>query len=218
MQKIVRIVSCVFLLALATSCEKWFSDEDDKVELKGEQSAMGQPGVKFDSWHSIEGVSYISAVVVSLEDGVSVVSGSAKVINPAYRELIKDFPYVQIVGDSVFVKDIKFRMATDGFELLTGDTPGIIAKYDSKVGDTYPMGSEGKVRTVIEKTDENDYPYGFMYIKVMKVEEIAGGELQAKGVEKIHYFANHRFGLVGIQLIASDTIIKFPVYCTAENN
>lgn len=219
MNNLLRVFACISLITISSGCEKWFDDEEDPGELKGEQSAMGQPGVKFDSFgHGVAGVSDITATVETLEDGVSVIRGSAIVTNPVYKEILKGLPEVQIKGDTINVKDVKMRMTTEGFELLSGPTPGIIAKYSSKVGDTYPMGTEGQVRTVIEKTDQNDYPYGFMFIKTMKVEEITNADWQAKGVTKIHYFANHKFGLVGVHYYAGDSIIEFPVYSSAENS
>jgi hypothetical protein len=77
--------------------------------------------------------------------------------------------------------------------------------------------STGKVMTFVEKTGVDDYGYGFMLIKVIKVEEdpsyLSGG-----GIEKITYVANHRFGLVGLKFTFGDgTSANFPIYSSAEN-
>ncbi|HRZ21469.1 MAG TPA: hypothetical protein P5184_07355, partial [Bacteroidales bacterium] len=63
----------------------------------------------------------------------------------------------------------------------------------------------------------DDYPYGFMYIKVIQVEEIPSA-LKSAGISKITYWANHRFGLVGVDFTFDDqTTADFPIYTSAEN-
>ena len=59
-----------------------------------------------------------------------------------------------------------------------------------------------------------DYMWGFMLIKVIEVEEYPSME----GVKKIQYWANHRFGLVGIRFTFDDeSIAHFPVYISTDN-
>lgn len=78
-----------------------------------------------------------------------------------------------------------------------------IVKYDANVGDTYKITkSDGKTitRTVTQKSTTDDYPYGFMNIKVITVEQ----DSRIPGVKKIVYKANHKFGLVNVQLVLED--------------
>ena len=129
-----------------------------------------------------------------------------------------NIPGITINGDKVSATNIKFKLTDEGFECKTGPGAGIMVKYDSKVGDTYPIGSTGNVRTVVAKTGVDDYPYGFMLIKVIEVEEIPNYLKSGGGVSKITYIANHRFGLVGVKVTFDDgTSSTFPIYTSSEN-
>lgn len=197
------------------SCEDLFNDSD---ELDGDQSPMGEAGVTVSSSSGeISGVSNFDAAVASLKDGVSNYSGSATVKNAFLKNLLTNIPGIEINGDVVTGTNIEFKNTKEGIEFLTGPTKGIWVKYDSKVGDTYPVGSTGKVRTVVSKTGQDDYGYGFMLIKVVKVEEIPT-YLKNTGISKITYIANHKFGLVGVNFEFDDaSSANFPLYTSAEN-
>jgi len=53
-----------------------------------------------------------------------------------------------------------------------------------------------------------------MMIKVIEVEE----HPNKLGVETIRYYANHRFGMVGMQFTFDDeSVAAFPVYVSTEN-
>jgi len=78
-----------------------------------------------------------------------------------------------------------------------------IVKYDANVGDIYQITkSDGKTitRTVTQKSTTDDYPYGFLYIKTITVEQ----DSRIPGIKKIVYKANHKFGLVNVQLVLED--------------
>jgi len=178
---------------MLSSCDKL---KDDPDTLSGDPSPMGAEGVTIGSSSSeIAGVSNFSAAVISYSNGVSTYSGQATVTNPLLKNLLSNIPELKIVGDQVSSDSIKFKNTTEGIEFLSGPSAGVWVKYGSEVGDTYPIGSTGKVRTVVEKTGVDDYAYGFFLIKVIKVEENPS-YLKAGGISKITYAANHRFGLV----------------------
>jgi beta-lactam-binding protein with PASTA domain len=150
--------------------------------------------------------------VVALEDGVSVFSGTATVTNSNIRNILSNFPEVDVEGDQVTVSNIEFKITDKGIESVNGLATGTIVEYDAKVGDEYKT-SDG-VRKVISRSSEDDYMYGFFLIKVIEVEE----NLNKYGVKKIKYWANHRFGLVDIEFTYDDnSTSKFPVYSSAEN-
>jgi hypothetical protein len=112
---------------------------------------------------------------------------------------------------------MEYKITKEGFECKTGPGAGILVKYSSSVGDTYPIGKTGEVRTVVSKTGVDDYPYGFYLIKVVKVEENPK-YLKSAGVTKITYIANHKYGLVGVLITFDDeTTAEFPIYTSAEN-
>ena len=207
----VILFSIIFVIS---SCEK---DSDSK--LGGEQSPMGEVGVTVESTSAtVAGVSNFEAIVTSNEDGVSVYSGSCTVDNPALKNLLSNIPELTINGNTVSSNSVKFKHTTEGIEFLSGPTAGIWAKYSSSVGDKYPVGSTGDYRTVVSKSTDDDYPYGFMNIKVMEVEEIPNS-LLGTGIRKITYYENHRFGLVGIVFTFEDNNTAwFPVYTSTQND
>ncbi len=196
-------------LAIVTSCKK---DEIDT--LGGEQSPIGEVGVTFNSSGTISGVSSIAASVVSLERGVSSFSGTAVITNSNIKNILTNHPQTTINGNNVTITDIEMKITTEGISSINGFEPGVIVKYDSEVGDSYTINGGGK-RTVVSKSTDNDYSWGGMLIKAMKIEE----NPNKFGVKKICYYANHRFGLVGIEFTFDDnSTAKFPVFGSAQNN
>jgi hypothetical protein len=201
------------LLLLCYSCEK-ASD----TKLSGDQSPMGEVGVTVSSSSAtIAGVSNANAVITKLEGGISTYSASATVTNALLKNLVSNFPGVTINGDEVSITGMEIQQTTEGIRSLTGPGAGVLIKYDSSVGDTYPIGSTGKVRTVVSKTGVDDYSYGFLLIKTIQVEMEPIG-LKSGGVDKFTFVANHRFGLVGVKVTFDDqTEVTFPIYTSAEN-
>ncbi len=201
------------LLLLCYSCEK-----ESDTKLSGDQSPMGEVGVTVSSSSAtIAGVSNANAVVTNLEDGISTYSASATVTNALLKNLVANFPGVTVNGDEVSITGMEIQQTKEGIRSLTGPGAGILVKYDSSVGDTYPIGSTGKVRTVVSKTGVDDYSYGFFLIKTIQVEMEPLG-LKSGGVDKFTFVANHKFGLVGVKVTFDDqTEVTFPIYTSAEN-
>ncbi len=100
--------------------------------------------------------------------------------------------------------DLKGKVTSEGIQdyIYSGgntDKPFTVVKYNAKVGDkyTFTMDDGTKItREVTYKSNDDDYELGFMYIKVIKIVETQEDPL----MDKITYIANHKFGLVGIQL------------------
>jgi hypothetical protein len=131
--------------------------------------------------------------------------------------MVSGFPGVTINGDDVTITNLKMQQTTEGIKCLTGPGAGVLVKYDSKVGDTYPVGNTGKERKVVSKTGVDDYPYGFFLIKTIQV-ETTPIDMKSGGIQKITYIANHKFGMVGVKVDFDDeTSVTFPVYSSAEN-
>ncbi|MBN1145592.1 MAG: hypothetical protein JXA72_14280 [Bacteroidales bacterium] len=201
-------ITGLVIAVLLCNCEK-----DDNGGLGGSQSAMGEVGEQLDASNS-SGVSNATATVTSLEDGISTMDATATITNEDILDILENVPEFTVSGNSVSVSDVQFRITTEGIESKIPAYPGIIVKYDSKVGDVYSGGS-GIEREVIYKSSDDDYPYGFMYIKVIKVEE---SPTPFPGVSKIAYIANHRFGMVGIDFTLDDnSIVHFTLYGSVEN-
>ena len=188
-----------------------------REDLRALREAVLDGTLTFSSG-SIVGVSSFTASVTAVTNGVSTYSGSAIVTNAAILNILSNIPEMTIHGDTVSSVNMKFRSTVNGIELCSGPTPGILAKYDSNVGDTYPIGTTGKVRTVTAKTGLDDYYWGGMYIKVMQVEETPNYS-KSTAVTKITYISNHKFGLVGIKVNFDDgTSTTFPFQNTAQNS
>lgn len=81
--------------------------------------------------------------------------------------------------------------------------PVVLVKYNCSVGDKYSVTTSSGtkiVREVISKSTTDDYEYGFYNIKVIKVEQ----KTTFPGISKYVGYFNHKFGLVGIELITDD--------------
>ncbi len=206
------------MVFLSLSCEDTDKRDDSNV-LIGEQSEMGKVGVTVTSSSAeIAGVSNASAVVDNLENGISSYSAQATVTNDILKNMIANFPGVLIDGDNVSVENLQIQQTTGGIKCITGPDSGILINYNSNVGDTYPIGSTGRVRTVVSKTGVDDYPYGFYLIKTIQVESNRLGLRSATGVSKITYIANHKFGMVGVKVTFTDgSSAIFPVYSSTQN-
>jgi len=216
MKKLFSIFALVIMFS-SLSCKK------DKTpaattDIEGAQSTMGTVGtLVHGSTLTAVGVTGLVASVVSLSNGVSSYSGSCAVTNPVIKNILSNIPGITITGDSVKATGFEFKSTVEGVQSYVGLAPGILVKYASEVGDTYPVGSTGRVRTVISKSTTDDYFWDYMLIKVMEIEEPTSG-LKSLGVNKITYVANHKFGLVGIQFNFTDgTSAKFQVYTSSTN-
>lgn len=184
-------------------------------KLGGSPSPIGDEGVTFNTTSgTIAGVSSVAASVTELKSGVSSISGSAVVTNPVIKNILSNHPEAKINGNNVTVTDVEFRITSEGVESVYGLQPGIIVKYDAKVGDKYKVG-DGITREVVARSTDNDYMWGGMLIKAIQVEE----NTNKFGVKKIIYWANHRFGIVGMEFQFDDnSTAKFPIFASAQNN
>ncbi len=205
------------LVVLCLSCSK--DKTDDPQELSGGQSPIGAIGVTVSSSSSeIAGVSDFNAVVTGLTDGVSAYSASATVTNDLFKNMLSNFPGVSVNGDVVTIADMRIQQTTGGIKCLTGPSAGILVNYESSVGDTYPFGSTGNVRTVVSKSTTDDYAYGFYMIKTIQVAMNPPSALKSSGISKFTFVANHKFGLVGVKVDFDDkSQVTFPVYSSATN-
>ena len=190
------LFAILFIFSLS-SCSLF---EDDEVSIDGEQSTMGEVGAEIYSYDGVPGVEGASAAVVSLDDGISTYSGKAIITDPTILDIISNIPEFTVKGDTVTVSNLKFKVTKEGIESMNPSYPGILVRYDSEVGDKYPV-KDGIEREVISKSTDNDYPWIFFYTKVIKVEESPS---LIPGVSKIVYIANHKFGLVGLEVTYDD--------------
>lgn len=163
--------------------------------LGGDPTPMGSVGNTF-SFSGISGVSNESAEVMTNDGAVSTIQMTATVTDPALLQMAEELGSLDVNGNQV-TGSMKFRITSQGLQSYTKDgKPFTIVKYSAKVGDTYRLkrSSSDLVRKVSHVSTDDDYQWGFLYIKTVQVEET--GQIMP-GISKITYVANHRFGLVG---------------------
>lgn len=209
----------LFLLSLPAMVLLFGCNKDGSSELKGDQSPMGEVGATVSSSSAeIAGVSGFSATVTSLEGGVSKYTATATVTNPLLKNMASNYPGVEINGDQVTVTDVEIQQTKDGIKSMKGPGAGVLVKYDSKVGDTYPIEGSDKERKVVSKSTDDDYYYGFFLIKTIQV-EMDQSHVAGAGITKYTYIANHKFGLVGVKVDFDDgTTTTFPIYNSTDNS
>jgi hypothetical protein len=101
--------------------------------------------------------------------------------------------------------DVKFRVTTEGVQdfFNKDQAAHTLVKYSANVGDTYAVTkSDGKTitRTVVARSDQDDFPYGLMTIKTITLEQ----DSRIPGIKKFVYRANHKFGIVYVEIVADD--------------
>lgn len=107
--------------------------------------------------------------------------------------------------DGTIATEVKFRVTTEGVQdfFNKDGKPHTVVKYAGNVGDTYKISkSDGTVitRTIVAKSDKDDFPYGFFDIKTMTIEQ----DSRIPGIKKIVIRANHKFGIVHVEAVADD--------------
>lgn len=113
--------------------------------------------------------------------------------------------------------DVQFKVTSAGIQDLFNkdNKPHTLVKYDAKVGDQYKLTkSDGKTitRTVTARSDVDDFPYGFWYIKTITIEQ----DSRIPGIQKFVYRANHKFGIVYVEAYLEDGS-KISSYIYAPN-
>jgi hypothetical protein len=204
--KTILVLLCISIAVI--SCKK-----DNGASIGGSQSAMGLVGATVSSSSgAIAGVSSITGSVKTLANGVSSFSGSATITNTTIKNILSSYAAATVNGNVVSITDVKVKFTSEGIESFGPLEPGIIANFSSKVGDTYPTSSGKRTVTAVSTTD--DFYWGGMGIKVIKVEETPN----KYGVKKIIYYSNHKWGLVAVEFTFDDnSVASFPVYSSTSN-
>jgi hypothetical protein len=214
MKKIMILITIAFF-GILYSCNI-IEDVIKPNKLGGSQSPIGEVGNKLTISSSVTEIGNLNAEVTSLNDGVSSVTISMDIKNEKAKEIAKAIPDLSWNGDKVSVTR-KYRVTDEGIQSVHDEGDLTMVKYDAKIGDSYSLKMNGNTvkRTVEYKSVDDEYPYGFYDIKVMKVKETGRG---LPGVSNLEYVLNHRFGLVGIVLNFEDGSSKtITIYSTNEN-
>ncbi len=206
--KLTTLVVMAFVLLSLFSC----SEDESDYDIGGSQSEFGEVGNEID-FGPIQGITNIDVFVSSLQDGVSSFSCSATATNSTYIDLLELVPAslipgtVKISGDDVEA-NINMKVTDEGAQLIFNDGSKLtLVNYDAKVGDTYAVTVDGvKLENeVTERSTEDDFYWGGMYIKVIKVK----AKSTVPGISEVYMIYNHKFGLVGADIVFEDGSIKY---------
>ncbi len=202
------------IVFLSISCKKEKSNE-----LGGDTNIpLNEVGNTFSAGGRING-EYIevdaSMEITRNDNGVVTVRAVADLTKIAALSRINDLiPDLYKDAEGKLNAETKFKVTSEGIQdyMNADESPLTLCKYSAKVGDTYSLKkSDGKTitRTVTARSDQDDFPYGFMYIKTITVEQ----DSRIPGIKKIVYRLNHKFGVVYAEAVAEDgTVIGMYVY------
>ena len=203
-QMIIILISLLFLI----SCNK-----DEIGDLEGKQSQFGTVGNEILTKAGQLGITDADVYVSKLENGISTFTCSGSTSNSRYIELLKVIPSelfpgtIEITGETVKAT-INVKITDNGSQLIFNDGSKLnIVKYDAKVGDKYTtkVGKYTLESEVIEKSTEDDYMWGGMYIKIIRVKS----KSLVPGVSHVEHVYNHKFGFVGVSVHFEDGSVKY---------
>ncbi|HET54142.1 MAG TPA: hypothetical protein ENN33_02875 [Ignavibacteria bacterium] len=144
--------------------------------------------------------------VISNNNGLATLQVKADLRNVPGLSAFNDFiPSSMKDANGRVNTTVQFKVTSEGMQdnMNVDGKLHTLVKYNAKVGDSYKITtSNGKTitRTVTERTDQDDFPYGFFNIKTIKVEQ----DSRVPGVRNFVYRLNHKFGLVFVEIIMED--------------
>lgn len=211
MKKLFFIVIAIAAIVLffLTSCKK----DELSGDIGGNQSPIGEVGNTI-TWQAGQfGISETEMYVSKLEDGVSTFVCSATTTNIGYIDLLKMVPTnrfpgtINITGNTVEAT-VKAKITDEGVQVIFNDGSKLtLVKYNAEVGDKFSIEVDGITleNEVIEKSSEDDFFWGGMYIKVIKVRYNS----HSPGISYVEHIYNHKFGLVSIAIHFEDGSVKY---------
>jgi hypothetical protein len=221
MKKITCLMLCsvIVLLSLMNSgCKKSSSSDDSSSSTP---SPMGSTGNTFTG--SITGLTDFTATITQVTGGVSTISCGGTITDPVMKSIVPMLNSSSIMNidptTGSFTVGLKAKFTMEGIvDYFASDgSPSVLISYSAKVGDVYTCkNAEGHTftREVTAVSTTDDYFWGGMLIKTATVKEISS----VRGVDKIEYRTNHKFGLVGIKIYMQDaSTYLFPVYSSTYN-
>lgn len=201
----------VVILSFTTSCEDLGIGGGNDSTLKGKTDIpINTVGNEFSTIGFTVNGTWIDfnpkMVITKSENGVNTIKLNADLsTNPALSKLNNLIPSSLKDSQGKVNFEMKVKVTDEGWlDYSNADQePCVLVKYDGKVGDKYSVttSSGTKIeREITYKSTDDDYPYGFMNIKVIKVEQ----ETSFPGIQKYVMYFNHKFGFVGFEVIAED--------------
>lgn len=220
--KQITTLAILLLMLVGSGCELFEKAGDDPNVLGGTPdeslTAVGTSYTVYFTKNKItEGLEIDTAYITKSSNGVATVRIKADIqkVDSNIRKLI---PAERLDANGNVDTEIKFKVTTEGIQdyyYSNGDEskPFTIVKHDMKVGTKWSFKTpSGKVveREVTEKTGQDDWPFGFMFIKTTETTE---HNPDVPGVVQTKFRTNHRFGLVHIQYIfATGDTVRLGIY------
>lgn len=203
-------LSTVLLSIFLISCDTTDSN-DDPNSLGGDTNvSFSQVGNTVNMGNlNIGNNSYDTGGVVNVtknDNGIATLHVQADISNVPGLSAFNNFiPASMKDANGKINCNVQFKVTTEGMQdnMNVDGKLQTLAKYDGKVGDQYQLKtSNGKTitRQITERTDQDDFPYGLMLIKTIKVEQ----DSRIPGISKFVFRVNHKFGLVYVQLYMED--------------
>lgn len=210
MKKIFVLLTILLFSLLIISCDTTESD-DDPNSLGGDTNVpISQVGnVVSTGSVTINNQSYDIGgefEVISNNNGVATLQVKADLRNVPGLSVFNNFIPASMKDASGKINTtVKFKVTSEGMQdnMNVDGKLHTLVKYNAKVGDKYKVStSNGKTitRTVTERTDQDDFPYGFFNIKTIKVEQ----DSRVPGIRNFVYRLNHKYGLVFVEIIMED--------------
>lgn len=192
--------------SMGSSCAKLLGKKDSYKEIGGDTNLdANKVGSEQKGTLKLNGSSLGTQAVGKVIKNVGgIVDVNLKLTVPAqYRSLIS--PSVIDAGGNINLT-ASFKNSTEGIAYINkSGKQFVIGRYDGKVGDTWSYTTTGSGRRTIErkvisKSTTDDFPWGFMNIKVITAEQT----LPYPGFKKAVYKFNHKFGFVYCEIHLED--------------
>jgi len=124
---------------------------------------------------------------------------------PAFATILGGVQAQHKDADGNIDTELTFKSTSEGvLDYANMDhKPHTLIKYSDDVGTEYSITkSSGRklTRRIVAKSSQDDFPYGFYNIKTTTVES----EINTGGIRKVTYRANHKFGIVWVEVLLED--------------
>lgn len=147
-----------------------------------------------------------SATLVSSKDGIATFKVVADLTQNVTLKKFNDLIPASAKDSSGKINtEVKFKLTSEGIadHFNKDGKPHTLVKYGAAVGDTFALTKSDGVtitRKVTAKSTTDDFSWGFLNIKTVTVEQ----DSRIPGIKKFVFQANHKFGLVSVQVVADD--------------
>lgn len=219
--KAVKTVALILFGFFFFGCDK--EESNDPNNLGGDvKTEISNVGDEFDL--SVQ----VGDQYVNLNDQIKVISNNNGLVTMNIKANVSQAPKIKQLLDKIpgnvydaqgnVDVNVQLKVTTEGIQdfFNKDQKPHTLVKYNAKVGDQYKMTkSDGKTitRTVTARSDVDDFPYGFYYIKTITLEQ----DSRIPGIQKFVYRANHKFGIVYLEIYLEDGS-KVSSYIFAPNS